>query len=880
MAHKNHYKKIFVLAAALFVLLAPVGMTISGGMNGSGAAPALAPTSLRYSSFRLSFNVNLAEATDTATTAVIGQTGTSAGTNPPNVFSCITSPATCGVYYVSLVVNGAMGLILMGGAFLVKLGLQFNDNIFDAPAVQIGFSVSLAIANLGFVLGIIIIAIATIIRNQTYGIKQLLWKLVMMAILVNFGLVITAPIVGFANNMSTYFVNATSPSATTGGYGEYVSTMMNAFNPQAVNEAPAAPAASSGGTLQAIAGAACPHWLAVGSPLTLLTGGVVNPISLRTACAIGGVSTTDPNDHIWQSTMALFFDIAFSGIAAFAFICLAILLIIRYLMLGGLLIILPLAWLTYVFPKFDNSFSKWWDTFIKWVFFPPLALFFIYLAFTTAALTGGTNTTPSSVAYTAAAVGGIGTASNPDPKTDPLTTLTSQTGLSGGIFEQAADEVLLVGLMIMGLMFALSLAGKAGSTVVNGATTVSKAAAGYVGKKTGKAAARVYQKAGGNDLNAALQRNRIPGVSAIGRGMTNLTESATKNQVDARHKALGLGAMDDARLQAVTEGLHGKEDQLAAVQEWQKRGKIDKIEKIGGGNFKEWLGKNQGTFKDYSQGKLSGDIDTAMGSNDKIRKIAEVTGGARATLSAEEIEKITNSAEVVDKNGFVNFPNQKASAKRLAEAAKTDDGFIKAQATLDDPDSSKNEKKEARKVVKKFQDAIDDADAAIAKAINEKVDDVDVVDKENLLGRGTGKTAKAGEFRKLMDTESETFWGGKDKGDAAKVKSNAIFGDKPKFGFDKETLNEIGRSLAHGIVTQMPSAMGSIAGKLDNSKQLEAFTSVYKTGIEDARRLGKINERRAKDLNDALKKVLAGKLAYMGMGGPESAPVPTPTPNP
>jgi hypothetical protein len=860
MAHKNHYKKIFVIAAALFVLFAPVGMTTGGGAQNLAinSSPSISIPS--YSVFRLSINLNFAGAADVpAPSSTIGAgAGQVQTSQTPNFFSCAMSPASCAVYYVSLFVNGIMALFIMLGAWLVELGLQFNNNIFNSPAVQTGFSVSLAIANLGFVLGIIIIAIATIIRNQTYGIKQLLWKLVVMAILVNFGLVITAPIVGFANSMSNYFINATTPSAATGGYANYVLALTGAFNPQVTISAPTT-------------GTGMWTSLCESSASTPLFGST----GLYLMCKATGTQTTNPADNFWQNNMAMIFDIVFSVIAVFVFFCLAILLIIRYLMLGGLLIVLPLAWLTYVFPKFDNSFSKWWNTFIKWTFFPPLALFFIYLAFITAVTTNTANNN-AAANYTVSAIGG---GTNIDIQ-NSLATQTGNVGPKEGIFAQAADEVLLAGLMIMGLMFAFSLAGKAGSTAVNMGTSAGKAVGGYVGKKTGKAAARVYQKAGGGDLNAALQRNRIPGVAMLGRGMANLTEAGTKNQVDARHKALGLGAMDDARLQAVTEGLHGKEDQLAAVQEWQKRGKIDKIEKIGGGNFKEWLGKNQGTFKDYSQGKLSGDIDTAMGSNDKIRKIAEVTGGARATLSAEEIEKITNSAEVVDKNGFVNFPNQKSSAKKLAEAAKTDDGFIKAQATLDDPDSSKNEKKEARKVVKKFQDAIDDADAAIAKAINEKVDDVDVVDKENLLGRGAGKTAKAGEFRKLMDTESETFWGGKDKGDAAKVKSNAIFGDKPKFGFDKETLNEIGRSLAHGIVTQMPSAMGSIAGKLDNSKQLEAFTSVYKTGIEDARRLGKINERRAKDLNDALKKVLAGKLAYMGMGGPESAPVPTPTPNP
>lgn len=536
MTHKSSYKKIFVLIA-LIVLFTPVSVTMRGKTNGSltilPPVKALSP----YSAFGPSVSLNFAEATTTSTAVPVGQTGTAAGVNPPNLFSCASNPATCGVYYVSLVVNGVMALILTGGAFLVKLGLQFNDNIFTAPAVQIGFSVSLAIANLGFVLGIIIIAIATIIRNQTYGIKQLLWKLVMMAILVNFGLVITAPIVGFAGSMSTYFINATSPSSATGGYDGYVNTMMNAFNPQAVNDAPAAGSTSA----SSMSGAVCAHWF---------LNGVFNPFvpdasTLYAVCKVAGIPTTNSQDYLWQSTMALFFDIAFSGIAAFTFLCLAILLIIRYLMLGGLLIVLPLAWLTYVFPKFDNSFSKWWNTFIKWVLFPPLALFFIYLAFSTAALTGNpgsTNTTASAVSYTATVIGGVGTSNQPSPL---IQSLNEQTGIGGGVFQQAADEVLLVGLMIMGLMFALSLSGKAGSTVVNGATTVSKVAAGYVGKKGKRVVGDRLRTAGQKynpetkETTSALQRfgSRLQGIPIVGALGGRAAGSAIANY--AAPKAVG-----------------------------------------------------------------------------------------------------------------------------------------------------------------------------------------------------------------------------------------------------------------------------------------------------------------------------------------------------
>jgi hypothetical protein len=880
MAHKNHYKKIFVIVAALFILFAPVGVATKIKFVFAQDIQTQTPTINATIPQVPTQNLNVTQAANTPSTAASSATspttqGASVGqtqTSDMNLYSCVTNVGTCGIFLVALAVNGVMGVLLSGGAWLVKLGLQFNSTIFNSPGVQTGFSILLAIANLCFVLGIIIIAIATIIRNQTYGIKQLLWKLVFMAILVNFGLVITAPIVGFADSMSNYFISATVSSGANGAYGAYVSGLMSAFNPQTPAETPAA--ASNNAQIQLCADAlADGSFGPPGTNLVTVDCNGLNNTDSQTAFSVAQQELST-DDKFWQQAMGLVLDIALSGIAAFTFICLAILLIIRYLMLGGLLIVLPLAWMTYVFPKFDNSYSKWWNNFIKWTFFPPLALFFIYLAFTTAAITQTTNKTSSAVSYTATAV--MGTGNNTDNSV--VASLGTQTGLPDNLFVQAGDEILLVGLVIMGLMFALSLSGKAGSTVVNGATTVSKVVGGYVGKKTGKGAARLYQKAGGNDLNAALQRNRIPGFSAIGRGMANLTESATKSQVDAQHKALGLGAMDDDRLKAVTQGLHGKEAQLAALQEWQKRGKVDKIEEIGGVGLAGWLSKNQQTFKDYGQGKLSGDIDTAMGSNDKIRTIAGVMGGARATLNTEEIEKVTNSAQVMDKNGIMGVANETVSAKDLAKIAKNDPAFLAAQAILDNPDSSKTEKKDARIVAKRFQDSANDADAEITDAINKKVDEIDVEDRGNLLGRGAGKSAKAGEFRKLMHTESEKFWEGKDKSDASKVKSSAIFGNKPKFGLDKETLNEIGRSVAHGVVTQVPSAMGSIAGKLDNSKQLKTFTSVYKTSIEEAKRKGQIDEKGAKDLNGALKKVLAGKLAYMGMGGPESAPTPTPHP--
>jgi hypothetical protein len=817
MKVKDSYKKILALAATLFIIFAPVGITAG---NDAQSSPHDNPGTTSPLSFN--FTLSLAEAAPTGT---IGTVGTAAGANASvqsvNFWSCAQQPATCAIYLTALVVNGAMGLLLTGGAYLAELGLQFNDNIFNSPAVQIGFSVSLAIANLGFVLGIIIIAIATIIRNQTYGIKQLLWKLVMMAILVNFGLVIAAPIVGFANSMSTYFIDATSPSAATGGYAAYVETMTSAFNPQAINNSSVTSGGTASTTAQVLESAICKHWLAAG--LTSLIAGVyqTNPAALYAACKIGGVATSDSADNFWQQTMALLFDVAFSGIAAFTFIILAVLLIVRYLMLGGLLIVLPLAWLTYVFPKFDNSFSKWWNTFIKWVFFPPLALFFIYLAFTTAAITGSTNNTASSVDYTAAAIGGTGTDNT------LLTTLNTQTGIGNGVFQQAADEVLLVGLMIMGLMFALSLSGKAGSTVVNGATSAAKAASGYVGKKGLRVAGRaVPQK-----LKENLQAGRVPLVPqrlqvAAGVGLGNLERKGRSDMVaeEAEHAealakdpqqfarviggkagSLGTGATSKQRQMAMLAELSKNED---LMKEFKKQGSV-----VGGMEMQEFLQKNEGEFKRLQQNKVYDTLKDKSGlslkqASDKGQESEQTMlalGGKAKLQEVKDIQtKQANKEDISEseKRELGDYTSRKKELEASEKLEKENPGDPEAEMKL----GEKEELKDMRAMESTNGKFISDEDKAKYEAAKEAFSESSAKIKE-LAAKDPDAVAAS-----FQDHEKA----------AAKLKSE---GKPVPLTLESKTAKQIQQSIitamAEGFSPQNAKGLIEAIGKKNNLKYFE-----------------------------------------------------------
>ena len=169
-------------------------------------------------------------------------------------------------------------------------------------------------------------------------------------------------------------------------------------------------------------------------------------------------------------------------------IILSILLLVRYVYLCILLVLLPFAWLMWVFPKFSGEFSKWWNNFIKWAFFPTCALFFIYITLATITSTAYQNSAlqVADATKTASqqAMGGIFT----------------MTGLIAMI-QQFANEVVLAALMIGGLFASQALTGKAGGMVVQG----GKSAVSWVGGKAGSFAGRQGKKAAAAACTAKLK---------------------------------------------------------------------------------------------------------------------------------------------------------------------------------------------------------------------------------------------------------------------------------------------------------------------------------------------------------------------------------------
>ena len=227
------------------------------------------------------------------------------------------------------------GLLLAEGG-LIAGAANYIQSFIVSPQnaiVTIGWTIVRDVANLGFVLVIIVIAFATILRLENYGAKKLLPRLILAAILVNFSLQIGAFIIGFSQVITDFFFSKISLSP-----GEIGATLIGAFGPQ-----------------RFLSGAKDPD------------SSIAEGASIAINLAIGP----------WLAT-------AFNLIMFFTILVLAFMLIIRFLALSFLLVIAPITWLFFVIPALQAQFSKWWNKFLQWTFFAPATSFFVYLSFTAA----------------------------------------------------------------------------------------------------------------------------------------------------------------------------------------------------------------------------------------------------------------------------------------------------------------------------------------------------------------------------------------------------------------------------------------------------------------------------------------------------------------
>ncbi|MFC1700950.1 hypothetical protein ACFLZ0_02335 [Patescibacteria group bacterium] len=234
-----------------------------------------------------------------------------------------------GLSYLGIIVRAMCGLIFSFAALLLEIAFGL-EKFANAPIVQTGWQLTRDLVNMLFVLVLLVIAFGAILQIEGYGIKKLLPKLIIVALLINFSLVICGTIID-ASQVAAHFF-----------YDEV--------------------AGNKGITLQ-----------------------------LASALQVQKVYQIDPNADLEEklpagisgsinTTFAVFAGALLILGAAIALGLGAFFLLTRLIMLWILLIMSPLAWFAGILPGTSGYTSQWWRKFLNWAFFAPVYFFFVWLA--------------------------------------------------------------------------------------------------------------------------------------------------------------------------------------------------------------------------------------------------------------------------------------------------------------------------------------------------------------------------------------------------------------------------------------------------------------------------------------------------------------------
>lgn len=578
-----------------------------------------------------------------------GGGGGGSGTKPsetskPNLGDCVKYPATCGIYLIAYVINSVLGLFVSLGALLMKVALNYNNLIPFTRTFRIGFEISLSIVNLGFVFMLIVIALATILRSQTYGLKKLFVRLILAIILVNFSFAIAHTIIRVTNGLSLWFLREATPQ---GGpwsmsYSAFVDRITSAFAPQVFN--------LEGNESNKKEGVFAK--LLKVSFIGQAYYGIKAIISIFTDFS-----------SFMQAILNMIFGIVFLLFIAFTMIALAVLFFVRYAALGLLLIIMPFAWLFWTIPSLQGYWSKWWSSFLRWSLFSPISIFFLYLALLILE--------PSEDFANRLASEPV------DPTQEEAANAVARliSDTNGSLVATALQQVTILILVWGGIYTANALSITGASLAMDTVKAASLKTAGWMGSKTAKGARKAYLGLGGERLNQKLATSRSPVLAAVGRKLRDITTGANKKEVEKEREKLEKRGLSPAEAALELQGGMSDAKKLAYLGYLQEKGGLSLVEKIArkelrrgeGQSLSEFIEKNRELFARYGQKGLLAKIQ----GDPILASVAAIRKGKRENLEPRFIRQtIENLHKKSSDLGYISseiFATSKEEQKKIIE---------------------------------------------------------------------------------------------------------------------------------------------------------------------------------------------------------------------
>jgi len=255
--------------------------------------------------------------------SVVGA-GTNVGQTPDKLTQFLNQIVAFVLSLFQQLIYGVFAWLILP-IILAVLSIHPYQDTFVA-VIYSGWETIRNLCDIFFIVALIIIAMATLFRVESYKARHLLVQLIIAALLINFSLVIGQAVLAVADTAQSQFLP--SNEAAVQNLGKQLMTTNN----------------------------------------TAIVGFLKSQQSNPNASAV---------NNSFGGFVASVFWLAMS-LGSFAVFCaIAVFLVIRIVMLWLLLMISPVAYAVAVLPSTAQYREKWWKEFLKYAFFTPIMAFFL-----------------------------------------------------------------------------------------------------------------------------------------------------------------------------------------------------------------------------------------------------------------------------------------------------------------------------------------------------------------------------------------------------------------------------------------------------------------------------------------------------------------------
>ncbi|MCK4524945.1 MAG: hypothetical protein KAU07_00710 [Candidatus Andersenbacteria bacterium] len=249
----------------------------------------------------------------------------------------LNNPIFIPIYFIIYTVVGLflwlMSLFTVLAAWLVDIFINpdLYTVVFGSTALVTGWEVVRDAVNTFFVLILLVIAFGTILRSKTINAKNILPKFIIAIFLINFSAIIAKLVIDigqvFMFEIRTWMGSFSGNDGLGGGAGTLTSIVSHYHD-------------------------------------IYLNWGIF-PAS---------------KEYTFRTVIGIIFATGHTALLALVYVMLAVFLLIRIVALAILIVLSPLAFFGIILPGMNKYTSEWWSSIIKYSFFGPIFLFFVYLS--------------------------------------------------------------------------------------------------------------------------------------------------------------------------------------------------------------------------------------------------------------------------------------------------------------------------------------------------------------------------------------------------------------------------------------------------------------------------------------------------------------------